>query len=179
VPEADFDDTIAKNRVLPILEPASLPRPPIGFRPTDPETRNRRLRRVSSDLRAEVVNALHEAKDLDLQADLGKYAPDPKRAPLLAERLERASRLATAVQGIAAYAREMEQIALSDAMLFLEAENKLLDGVLEHAPELAERYSALRTVFETRAASIVEGRARAAKETAAAAKPAQPPPPAA
>jgi hypothetical protein len=171
VPEADFDDTIAKNRVQPILDPSSLPKPPTGFRPTDPETRNRRLRRLSSELRAEAVNALHEAAGMDLHADLGRYAPDPKRAPLLAERLERAGRLSAAVQGLALYAREMEQIALSDALLFLEAENKQLAHVLEHAPELAEKYTALRTVFETRAASIVEGRARAAKETTAATPP--------
>src|SRR5690242_11987486 len=86
-PEADFDDTIAKNRVLPILDPTSLPRPPAGFRPTDPDTRNRRLRKVSSELRAEVLDALREAAGLDLIADLGKYAPDPRRAPALAERL--------------------------------------------------------------------------------------------
>jgi hypothetical protein len=30
--EADFDDTIAKNRVLPILDPASVPRPPMRVR---------------------------------------------------------------------------------------------------------------------------------------------------
>lgn len=177
VPEADFDDTIAKNRVLPILDPSSLPRPPIGFRPTDPDTRNRRLRRLSSELRAEAVNALHEAAGLDLHADLGRFAPDPKRAPLLAERLERAARLSAAVQGLVLYAREMEQIAMSDALLFLEAENKLLENVLEHAPELAEKYTALRTVFETRAASIATGRARAAKEAAASAPPSEQAPP--
>ncbi|WP_437593306.1 hypothetical protein [Sorangium sp. So ce1000] len=170
-PEADFDDTIAKNRALPILDPASLPRPPAGFRPTDPETRNRRLRKVSSDLRAEVLDALREAAGLDLAGDLGKYAPDPHRAPALAERIERVGRLSAAVQALALYTREMEQIALSDALVFLEAENKQLVNALDHAPELAERYTALRTLFETRAASIVEGRARAAKGAAAGAKP--------
>ncbi|WP_437602874.1 hypothetical protein [Sorangium sp. So ce590] len=170
--EADFDDTIAKNRALPILDPASVPRPPAGFRPTDPATRNRRLRKVPSELRAEALDALQEAAGLDLMADLGKYAPDPQRAPALAERLERVGRLLAAVQGLALYAREMEQIALSDALVFLEAENKQLTNALDHAPELAERYTALRTLFETRAASIVAGRARAAKGAAAAAQPA-------
>ncbi|WP_437930925.1 hypothetical protein WMF37_17385 [Sorangium sp. So ce291] len=165
-PEADFDDTIAKNRALPILDPASLPRPPAGFRPTDPDTRNRRLRKVSSELRAEVLDALREAAGLDLIADLGKYAPDPRRAPALAERLERVGRLSGAVQTLSLYAREMEQIALSDALVFLEAENKQLANALEHAPELAERYAALRTLFETRSASILEGRARAARGAA-------------
>ncbi|WP_437960173.1 hypothetical protein WME76_11410 [Sorangium sp. So ce119] len=170
-PEADFDDTIAKNRALPILDPASLPRPPAGFRPTDPDTRNRRLRKVSSELRAEVLAALREAAGLDLAADLGKYAPDPQRAPALVERLERVGRLSAAVQALALYAREMEQIALSDALVFLEAENKQLANALEHAPELAERYAALRALFETRAASIVEGRARAARGAVAVARP--------
>ncbi|KYG05106.1 hypothetical protein BE21_42830 [Sorangium cellulosum] len=117
-----------------------------------------------------MVDALHEAAGLDLVGDLGKYAPDPQRAPALVERIERVGRLSAAVQALALYAREMEQIALSDALVFLEAENKQLANALEHAPELAERYTALRTLFETRSATILEGRARAARGAAAVAQ---------
>ncbi len=125
-PEADFDDTIAQNRALPILDPASLPRPPVGFRPTDPDVRNRRLRKLSTELRAEAIDALTEAGGRNMQADLGKYAPDPKRAQVLAERLQVTGKLVAVAQGLLSYAREVDQIALSDALLLLEAENKQL-----------------------------------------------------
>ncbi|MFS8071560.1 MAG: hypothetical protein ACMG6S_34765, partial [Byssovorax sp.] len=44
-PEADFNDTIAHNRSLPLLDTQAVPHPPRGYRPTDPDVRRARLRR--------------------------------------------------------------------------------------------------------------------------------------
>jgi hypothetical protein len=173
VSEADFDDTIARNRALALLDPATVPTPPTAYRPTDPDVRNRRLRRLSSELRAEAGEALREAAKRDLAADLGKYAPDPARAPALLERMTTTGQFVTAVQTLLAYARELDQIAMSDVLVFLEAENKQLVHSLQHEPALAPRYTALQQLFASRAGAIAEGMARA-KDEAAAEKP-QPP----
>jgi hypothetical protein len=172
VAEADFDDTIALNRAIPILDPASVPRSPPGFRLTDSDTRNRRLRKLAAEDRAEAVNALEEAGARDLKADLGKYAPSPTQAPPLAQRLVQTGELVAVAQSLLAYAREVDQIALSDALVFLEAEHKQLEHAVEHEPALATRYRALGVLFAARTDAILEGRARAAKEAAPAPAPA-------
>jgi hypothetical protein len=171
VPEADFDDTIAHNRAVAVLDAASVPKPPAGYYPTDSDTRNRRLRKLATEHRAEAVNALREAAGKDLKADLGKYAPDPKRAEHLADRLSRSGKLLAAAQSLLSYAKEIDQIVLSDALLFLEAENKHLSYALEHEPPLFTSYPELRALFDARTVAILEGRARAAKEAAAPAPP--------
>lgn len=65
-----------------------------------------------------------------------------------------------AAQALLIYAKEMEQIALSDAVVFLEAENKQLQVAIEHEPHLADRYSALLAFFDGRNSAIVDGIAR-------------------
>lgn len=167
-PEADFDDTIAKNRGLPVLSDGGIPAAPQGYRPTDPDTRKRRLRRMADDLRAEAVIALVEAaaKGAALQTDLGKHAPAAARAQALAERIDQTGKLVGAVRPLLSYASELDEIALSDVVNFLEAENKELLHELEHTPALASRYPALRKFMDSRAAAISEGMARAAKGAA-------------
>ena len=105
--EADFDDTIARNRALASPDPSKVPTPPTAYRATDPDIRNRRLRRLAAELRAEAADALREAAKRDLKADLGKHAPDPTRAPALLERMTSTGRFVTAVQTLLAYAREL------------------------------------------------------------------------
>jgi hypothetical protein len=167
-PEADFDDTIAKNRALPILDPAHVPRPPKGYHATDPETRGKRLRRLAGELRSEAGDALREASKRDLKHDLGKFAPDPARAAGLLERITTSGDLVNAAQTLLSYAKEIDQIAMSDTLVFLETENKQLTNALEHEPGLATSYPALAKLFSARADAIVEGIARAKDEAAAA-----------
>lgn len=169
-PEADFDDTIAHNRALKILDSKTVPEPPKGYRPTDPEIRNRRLRRLAIDLRSEAMDALREASGRDLQGELGKYAPDPKRAGPIVERLAQSEKLVAAAQALLSYAREMDQIAMSDALVFLEAEKKQFAHAVDHEPALDARYPALKRVFAFRAGAISEGIARSKSAEGAAAK---------
>jgi hypothetical protein len=46
-----------------VLDPATIPHPPSDYHPTDPDVRNRRLRRFSGELRAEAMDALREAPE--------------------------------------------------------------------------------------------------------------------
>jgi hypothetical protein len=168
-PEADFNDTIAHNRSLPPLDPAAVPYRPHSFRPTDPEVRARRLRRLSTDLRAEAAEALDEATGRDLRSDLGKFAPEPQRASALVARIRQTGELVARAHDLLQYAKEVDELALSDALLFLEAEHKQFNHSVEHDPSLASRYRALVKLFAARSGAIAEGiaRARSAGDAAA------------
>jgi hypothetical protein len=158
--EADFDDTIAKNRALPLLAPESIPTRPHGFVATDPKVRARRLRRVADDHRAEGHDALLEVSKVDLRALLGKRAPDPKRAAALAERLEQSAALVARAERVLQYANEIEEIALSDALVLLEATHKEVEHEASHDPNVADHFPALTKLFAARSTAIVEGIAR-------------------
>jgi hypothetical protein len=173
-PEADFNDTIAHNRSLPLLAPEAVPHRPQGFRPTDPEVRSRRLRRLSSDLRAEAAEALDEASGRDLKSDLGRFAPEPQRASALVARIRQTGELVARAQDLLQYAKEVDELALSDALLFLEAEKKQFNHSIEHDPSLVSRYRALAKLFAARSGAIAEGIARA--RTSGDAAPAAPAP---
>jgi hypothetical protein len=160
-PEPDFNDTIASNRGLKLLDPSTVPHPPHGYRATDPVERPRRLRRLSGELRSEAMDALREAAGRDLQAELGRFAPEPKRAEALVERLATTGDLVARAQALLDYAKESEQIAMSDALLFLEAEHKQYDNAVEHEASLSASYRALVKLFEMRSGAIAEGMARA------------------
>jgi len=164
VPEADFNDTIAHTRALTLLDPALVPAVPAGYRPPDADTRVRRLRRLAGDLRAEAVEALDEAGARDLKAELGKFAPDPARAADSSARLGVTEHLVARAQALLEYAREVDQIALSDALLFLEAENKQLQNAIEHEPGLTTEYRKLIALFEARSGAITEGIARKSEQ---------------
>jgi hypothetical protein len=171
-PEADFDDTIAHNRSLPLLDHQAIPHPPRGYRPTNPDIRRARLRRFAGDLRSESMDALREAASRDLQAELGRFAPDPQRAAALAERLTLTGEAVARAEALLAYAREIDQIALSDAFLILDLENKQYTNAVAHDPSLLAHYRALVKLFEARSGAITEGIARAKSAEAAAPAPA-------
>jgi hypothetical protein len=63
---------------------------------------------------------LHEASALDLQALLGKHAPEPKRAAVLAERMTQSEALLARATRLLEYAQEIDEIVRSDALVFLE-----------------------------------------------------------
>lgn len=160
-PEPDLNDTIAYNRGLTLLEPSTVPHPPQGYRSTESDERPRRLRRLSAELRSEAMDALREAAGRDLQADLGRFAPEPKRAEAIVERLGKTGELVARAQALLDYARENDQIAMSDALLFLEAEHKQYDNAVEHEASLSASYRALVKLFAMRSGAIAEGMARA------------------
>lgn len=170
-PEPDFNDTIAYNRGLTLLDPSTVPHPPHGYRSTDLDERPKRFRRLAGELRSEAMDALREAAGRDLQADLGRFAPEPKRAEALVERLTTTGELVARAQALLDYARENEQIAMSDALIFLEAEHKQYDNAVEYEASLSASYRALVKLFAMRSGAIAEGMARARSADADASPP--------
>lgn len=168
-PEADFNDTIASNRALALLDPEKVPDPPKKYKSTDPNIRARRLRRIAADHRSEAAEALRQVAKRDVQADLGKNAPDGARANGLLERMTQSGLLLDAANRLIAYAKEMDQIALSDAFLFLEKTNKYLATALEDEPHLEKHYSAVKKLFDARSEAIVEGMRAGSAEPATSA----------
>jgi hypothetical protein len=176
VPEADLSDTIAHNRGLPILDPTTIPHRPEGYRATPPDVRRARLRRFSADLRAESMTALRQAAKRDIQGELGRFAPEPRLAAALVERLTASDEALARAEALFGYAREIDQIALSDAFSFLERLNKQYTNAVEHDASLAHDYHALATLFAARSEAIVAGMARAKSKGPRKPKPKPPSP---
>jgi hypothetical protein len=160
-PKAAFNDTIARNRGLDLLDLAAVPHLPAGYKPTDPVERMRRVRWLSSDLRTEAALALSAAGKRDLKAELGRFAPEPAEATALAARVEHTGEMVARLETLLAYAKEVDQIAMSDALVFLEAEQKQYVNAVAEEQALVEHYRALVRLFEMRSGAIAEGIARA------------------
>jgi hypothetical protein len=114
------------------------------------------------------MDALREAANRDLRDELGRFAPEPQRAAALVERLSTTGEAVARAEALLAYAREIDQIALSDAFLLLELENKQYANAVEHDPSLLAHYRALVKLFEARSVAIASGIARAKSADAAA-----------
>jgi hypothetical protein len=167
-PAAAFDDTITRNRACALPSSADVPKPAPGYRPTDPKMRSRRLRKLPFALRAESVLALQQlaARGADLKKELGPYAPDPKHCADTAARLAATSALVTAAQNLLRFAKEVDQIAGSDAYQVLHSTNKLLEPALSHNPDLAQTYAAVGAVFKSIGDAVRTGQAESkAKKT--------------
>ena len=175
-PEADFNDTIAANRGLKLLDPSTVPHPPPGYRATNADERARRIRRLAAELRSEAMDALREAAGRDLQAELGRFAPESKRAVALVDRLTTTGELVARAQTLLDYAKESDQIAMSDALVFLEAERKQYENAVEHEASLSAHYRALVKLFDMRSGAIADGMARA-RSAGASSSPGEPPSP--
>jgi hypothetical protein len=161
--EVGPEDTIAYNRACsPVLADA-IPAVPAGYRSTAIEQRRRVLRVLASDLEAEAILALEEitSKGAALKQDLGELAPDPTRASMLFTRLQQVGKSIAAQEALLQFHREIEDIALSDAMVLLEAAYKEYQHRLDRVPQLAQRYAALERFFRGRSAAIAHGIARA------------------
>jgi len=166
ISEADFNDTIARNRAMSMIDPNRIPPTPEGFVATDSTIRVRRLRRLSDEHRSEAHDALVEASKLDLTAVLGKRAPDSARALTLAERMSQSGMVAARAERLARYANEMDEIALNDALVFLEALFSEYEHEAKHDPNVAQHFPAMIRLFESRSAAIAKGIARSVAERA-------------
>ena len=161
--EVGPEDTIAYNRACAPIAETAIPAVPAGYRPTDFEHRRRFLRLLSGDLRAEAILALAEiiARAPTLQQDLGELAPSPETANALFTRIQETGKSIASQEALLHFHREIEDIALSDALQLLEAAFKEYQHRLDRFPQLAQRYTALERLFRARSAAISEGMARA------------------
>src|SRR5262245_15585237 len=87
--------------------------------------------------------------------------PPPPTTPPRPLHLGATGEIVARAQALIDYAKKVDQIAMSDALVFLEAENKQLENALEHDPALAPHYRALVKLFAARSGAIAEGIARA------------------
>jgi len=156
-------DSIAENRRLPIMAATSIPKVPVGFVPTPNEERTRRLTRPAEALRAELLVALDEviSRKATYHAELGDLAPDPAQAEALRPRLSALRESVVAVDSLAAFLHEMEEIAVSDAADFLQSVTEEVEHRARKKTELAMAYSRVLHIAEQRRQLISNGIARA------------------
>lgn len=161
--EVGPEDTIAYNRACSPISATSIPAVPTGYRPTDVDQRRRVVRLLASDLQAEAILALEEitANASTLKQDLGELGPDPAPAKVLFSRIQDIGKTIAAQEALLQFHREIEDIALSDAVVLLEAAYKEYQHRVDRVPQLAQRYSSLERFFRFRSAAITEGMARA------------------
>ena len=160
------DDSIAKNRVLSVTPAAAIPAVTSDYRETEAATRRKRLRRMADNQHAEALRALElvAARAGELKNDLGKFAPDAAPASLLLERLKQLQPARRNAEKLFVFLKELEEIAWSDATVFLEKVNGQVENAVQHDHSIAETYAAVIKVFEQRRAAIVEGKARASAD---------------
>lgn len=159
---ADPADTIAKNRGVKPVEAVLLPTVPPGFSATPFEERRTRLRLVPETQRAELLSALREAyaRRATLAKEMGELAPDVSHAADLADRIESLSRTVAALAALRTCHEELEDIALSDALVLLELVNAEFQHRKGKIADLAGKYPHLDTLFAQRGSLIAEGIAR-------------------
>jgi hypothetical protein len=161
--EVGPDDTIAYNRACSPVPAAVIPAVPAGYRPTNADHRRRSLRLLALELQAEAILALEEiaSNAATIEQDLGEFAPDPAPTKALLTRVQDIGKSLAAQEALAQFHREIEDIALSDAVMLLESAHKEYQHRVARVPQLAQRYAALERFFRFRSAAISEGIARA------------------
>ena len=159
---AGSNDTVARNRALPLLATESIPYAPVGYEPTSPEERRRRLRFLADALMEEAAAAMREQilRAETLRIELGDLAPDPAQAAPLLARFEQALANRKALELATQYNEESLAIVASDIVQHLEGSYKELDHRVARMPQLERSYAKLVAFFEARSAAIVEGIAR-------------------
>lgn len=160
--EVGPEDTIAYNRACSPIPAAAIPVVSAGYRPTEHDSRRRVLRLLASDLKAEAILALKEISKngATLRQDLGEFAPDPASTDALLTRVEEIDSSIAAQEALLHFHHEIEDIALSDTVVLLEAAYKEYQHRADRVPQLAQRYAALDRFFRARSAAISEGMAR-------------------
>ena len=172
-PPAGAKDTVAKNRTVAFATADQFPRLPAGYQATRVEERRRRLRPIPQSLVAEGLRALRELSGLgeELAKDFGEFAPDISTAPALAARIEALEAAVVTQQALLDAYREIEDIALTDAVEILESVHEEYDHRVKKVPSLATKYSMLAAFFQARSDAISKGMARSRDEGAAAGSP--------
>lgn len=164
-PQASTDDRVANIRGLSPVEVSSLPGVPKQFQPLTADDQ-RGLRKVAASDEAEVQQALEQVASLgeEVKSDLGKNAPDPKRAAVLVERLKANRAARQKLSLLLSYVEDSNAVALNDAALLLKEVNELLEPNLKKDASLEEKYSEVLEYADLVGQKVSEGRARKRRE---------------
>lgn len=155
-------DTLAQNRGVRPVDAGGLPQVPTGFAATPFEERRQRLRLVPAAQHAELLAALREAhaRRGTVAKELGEFAPDVTDTAALADRIDGLARTVQALNALRTCHEELEDLALSDAIVLLEKLHAEFRHRKDKIADLAGKYPRLDTLFTQRAASISEGIAK-------------------
>lgn len=161
-PQAAPNDQIAINRTVKAIAPETLPAVPLRFVPSTSDVRRRTLRLVAEDQRSELLDALKELQGAGakLTTDLGEFAPNTAVVPEIMGRIVAAEGVLQRLRSLVTCHEELEDIALSDALVLLEQAYGEYEHRVSHIPALANRYPKLARFFAQRSQAIVEGHAR-------------------
>ena len=159
-------DSLETNRRLPVVAANSIPKVPAGFVPTPGDVRARRLTRPAEVLRAEIVAALAEVsgRKATYRSELGDVPPDPAQAEALVPRLQALHESREAAEALAAYLRELEEIAFSDAADFLAEVHTEVAHRARRSGALSTAYSRVLALALAQSQAISEGMARARRD---------------
>ncbi len=169
----DFDDTIDRTRKAPAIDASLLPKCSVGWRPTSPDERGRRLRHLSEDNRAEAIEAGEEIVALaeHYESDFGTLGPAPSKIAWVMGELQRTLDAAHRIEQLRAFHAERAEILTHDLFVALTEVNREYVHRVDRVPALAERYRKLPALFAAISRDIAEGIAAAnAKREAAATK---------
>ena len=159
----DFDDTIDSTRKAPAVAVVALPTCPEGWRSTPHEERRRRLRRLSSDVRAEAMLAGQEvvSHTARYDVDFGGLGPDPAKIAWVMSELQRTLDAAHRIERLQAFHAERAEILTHDLYVALSEVNREFEHRVDRVPALADRYRKLPALFAAIRQSIADGIAAA------------------
>ena len=111
-----------------------------------------------------------EATWVDVSADLGNLAPDPRRARSLRARMDRIRAAKVKAESFTVWINDQEDIVNHDAMTFIDEVAGDIRHLAQKRPQIATRYPHILAIAEQRSQSISDGmaRARAARDAEAA-----------
>jgi hypothetical protein len=167
--EAALDDKLAINRALPITAAESIPTPPEGYQPTEPDKRVARLKKVARSGEAELLDALQECAALGpkLPQLLGEYAPSGEEAAPIAEELTQVQSTLARLYALAGYLEERKAILLSDGRGFVELVMREFEHHIDRKIGLGATFKDTAKFSRSIGEAISEGIAEAKRQKAA------------
>lgn len=158
-----FVDSIERTRKAPAVAVSALPTCPVGWQPTSPEERSRRLRHLSADNTAEALDAGEEivARGAHYVTDFGELGPDPAKIAWVLDQLQGTLDTLHQIEQLRAFHAERAEILTHDLYTLLAEVNREYEHRIDRVPALAERYRKLPALFAAIRKDISEGMAAA------------------
>ncbi len=162
--QPSFGDAFASVRKLATTDAADVSHPPDGYSPLTVDLK-RRLRKLSRKDTAEAQAAAKQIIDNEAtyQEDLGEDAPTLDKIKYLAPMFEGNAQTVFRLEALLQFHQDKQQVLASDLITLLEETNTELEHRMRKRPHLADRYQALRKLFQMRRKAIADGIARTRK----------------
>lgn len=165
-PEASLDDKISTNRALALPEPASIPGPTPGYKPSEASERVY-LKRIADKQQAEAIQSLDECieKGPKLTEDLGRYVPSIETLSKLRAQKKLSIIVKAKVEALRRFVEEKDDILNHDIAVALDKITKELAHQIEtNNPQLENEYPETLSYSRAHGDSVREGRAKAKQQ---------------